>query len=129
MSQSDYIKFKRISTKLAVDNKLVYNKQPPVFAVGDYIDFKQYYLENTVMNTSPTYNYIVPTGHQIIFNMDKVVSSCPTFICSNTNRRPNRVPMSASYFTPTPSVLNWKKKNLADNQRFINCGCNRKVVI
>lgn len=130
MSQSDYIKYKKISTKLAIDNKLIGNKEPPVFEAGDYTDFMQYNLENTIINTSPTYQYIVPSGHQIVFKMDKVVSSCPTFtVCKNTNTRPSRVPMSASYYAPTPQPLNWKLSNALDKKRFIDCSCNTSLYI
>jgi hypothetical protein len=125
MSQSDYIKYKKTSTKLRIDNSSVHNKEPPVFDSSDYTDFKQYHLENTINNTSPTFNYIVPSGRHSVFGMDKVVSTCPTFIdCSNTNIRANRVPMSESRFTPTPRPLNWKKSNILKKQRFLDCICN-----
>lgn len=128
MSQSDYIKHKKTSTKLRVDNKSINNKEPHVFDSSDYIDFKQYHLENTINNTSPTFNYIVPSGHHLVFSMDKVVSNCPTFIdCNSTNLRPNRVPMSASRFTPTPPPLNWKKSNALKKQRFLDCSCNTSL--
>ena len=123
MSQSDYIRFKKTATKLALDNS-----ESPVFNVGDYIDFKQFSLENSITNTSPTYNYIVPSNRRVIFKMDKVVSSCPTFAtCKNTNTRPNRIRMSASYFTPTPQPLNWKLTNIANNGRFLDCECNTSL--
>ena len=125
MSQSDYIKFKRAATKLSIDNKSTGNKEAPVFESGDYIEFKQFNLENTILDSSPTYNYIVPAGRQIVFNMDKVVSSCPAFVvCSQTNTRPNRVPMSTSYFTPVPKPLNWKATNVLEKAQFQACGCN-----
>jgi hypothetical protein len=125
MSQSDYIKFKKTATKLSVDNRSVLNKESPVFNASDYLDFKQFNIENTVVDTNVTYNYIKSADRQIVFNMDKVVSSCPKFIvCTKTNTRPNRVPMSASYFTPTPQPLNWLKENALNNKRFTKCGCN-----
>jgi hypothetical protein len=128
MSQSDYIKFKRAATKLSIDNKSTGNKEAAVFESGDYIEFKQFNLENTILDSSPTYNYIVPSGRQIVFNMDKVVSSCPTFItCKNTNTRPNRVPMSASYFTPVPKPLNWKILNALEKTQFEACKCDTKL--
>jgi hypothetical protein len=128
MSQSDYIKYKKTSNKLAIDNKSTNNKEPPVFVSSDYIDFKQYHLENTINNTSRTFNYILPPTHKLIFNMDKVVTNCPTFIdCSNTNFRPNRVPMLQSFFTPTPPPLDWKKSNNLKKQRFLNCNCDSSL--
>jgi hypothetical protein len=128
MSQSDYIKYKKTSTKLRVDNKSINNKEPPVFVSSDYTDFKQYHLENTINNNRPTFNYIVQDGRHLVFGMDKVVSNCPTFIdCSNTNLRPNRVPMSASRFTPTPRPLNWNELNTLKKQRFLDCSCNTSL--
>jgi hypothetical protein len=125
MSQSDYIKYKKTSNKLSIDNSSLHNKEPPVFVSSDYTDFKQYHLENTINNTRPTFNYIVPSGNHLVFGMDKVVSNCPTFIdCSNTNLRPNRIPMSASRFTPTPRPLNWNELNTLKKQRFLDCSCN-----
>ena len=128
MSQSDYIKHKKTSTKLRIDNSSVNNKEPPVFDSGHYTDFKQFYLENTINNTSPIFNYIVQDGRHLVFGMDKVVSTCPTFIdCSNTNLRPNRVPMSGSQFTPTPRPLNWNELNTLKKQRLLDCSCNTSL--
>jgi hypothetical protein len=128
MSQSDYIKFKKTSTKLRIDNKSINNKEPAVFVSSDYTDFKQYHLENTIKNTSPTFNYIVQDGRQIVFGMDKVVSACPEFIdCHGTNLRPNRVPISASRFTPTPPTLDWKALNILKKRRFLDCKCDTSL--
>jgi hypothetical protein len=128
MSQSDYIKYKKTSTKLRIDNSSVHNKEPPVFVSSDYTDFKQYHLENTINNTSPTFNYIVQDGRHLVFGMDKMVSNCPTFIdCMNTNLRANRVPMSDSRFTPTPRPLNWNELNTLKKERFLDCNCNTSL--
>jgi len=128
MSQSDYIKFKKTATKLSVDNRSVGNKEPAVFDAGNYTDFKQFNIENTISNTSPTFNYIKPSGHQIVFNMDKVVTSCPTFLtCNETNTRPNRVPMSTAYYTPIPQPLNWLQENALNNKRFVDCRCKSSL--
>jgi hypothetical protein len=128
MSQSDYIKFKKTATKLRIDNTSINNKEPAVFVSSDYTDFKQFNLENTINDTSPTFNYIVQDGRHLVFGMDKVVSSCPTFVvCSNTNIRANRVPMSASRFTPTPPPLDWNSLNTLNKQRFLDCKCNTSL--
>jgi len=92
MSQSDYIKYKKVSTKLRVDNNTA--KQPPVFEQGNYLDFKEYTLENTIVNTKPVFDRVTPTGQQVVFDIYRTVTNCPTFIdCSNTNLRTNRVPI------------------------------------
>lgn len=128
MSQSDYIKYKKTSNKLRIDNTSINNKEPAVFVSSDYTDFKQFNLENTINDTSPTFNYIVQDGRHLVFGMDKVVSSCPQFIdCNGTNLRPNRVPMSASRFTPTPQPLNWNDLNTLKKQRFLDCKCDTSL--
>ena len=97
MSQSDYLNFKRVSNELKI------NKFTPVFNTKDYIDFKEYSIQNNITNTKLTYNQLCPSGYTKIFNMEKKTTSCPNFtICKSTNTRTNRVPMSQVYFTPRP---------------------------
>lgn len=116
MSQSDYIKYKRVS------NQLRNEKQPPVLNSQTLLDFEQYALENTIVNTVPALNRLVPTGRQRVFQMDKVVGNCPTFpVCHNTNLRTNRLPMSSVYFTPTPQPNNIK---IVNNSATMRTGCD-----
>jgi len=112
MSQSDYIKYKKVTNELSIAGK-----QPPVFNSSDYTDFVEYTLENTVTNTKPIFNRMTPTGKQTVFGMYKTVTACPpTFsVCSRNDLRANRVPMSSAYFTPTPQPLSWKKTKNASN--------------
>jgi len=99
MSQSDYIKYKRVATQLKID------KLSPVLSNEQYTDFKQYTIENTVINTDTLFNELLPQNTNIIFNMQKNISHCPTFpVCINTNARSYRVPMGKIYFTPRPVV-------------------------
>jgi hypothetical protein len=125
MSQSDYLKYKRVSTQLRVDTN---NKQPPVFESKNYLDFVEYNLENTITNKKVIYNMLTPSGEQIVFNMEKKVSNCPSFIgCKNTNARTNRMPMSSVYYTPTPQPLNWQQmKNKSDQKNGCKCILNSK---
>jgi len=98
MSQSDYIKYKRVATELKNTKEVL-----PVFESQDYTEYKEFSLENNITNTKTLYNQLIPPGKKIIFDMEKTTNSCPTFIiCQNTNQRPNRVPMSKVYFTPIP---------------------------
>ena len=95
MSQSDYLKHKRIATELKI------NELTPVLNSGDYTNYKQFSIENSIVNTKLQYEEIVPTGYKKIFGIVKKVSSCPTFItCTGTHARSNRVAMSTVYFTP-----------------------------
>jgi len=119
MSQSDYIKYKKVSTKLRIDNNTA--KQPRVFDQGNYLDFKEYTLENTIVNTKPVFDRVTLNGQQVVFDMYKTVTGCPTFIdCSNTNLRTNRVPMSTVYYTPTPQRLTWEQKK---NASYLKTAC------
>lgn len=123
MSQSDYLKYKRISTRLRVDNDTT--KQPPIFQSNTLSQYQQYALANSITNTKPRYNLLVPSGRQMVFGMDKVVSGCPTFpVCTNTNLRTNRVPMTcrADPSVPTPEPLNIMDRNEAVNLRN-SCKC------
>lgn len=123
MSQSDYLKYKRLSVELRVDSS--YNKMPPVLASHNYLDYKQYKLENTIVNRKTIYNRITPSGEQIVFNMNKIVTNCPNVsLCSNTQKRPNRIPLSQVYYTPKPLPLNIEQKKNARNQKN---GCKCKL--
>jgi hypothetical protein len=121
MSQSDYIKYKRVS------NQLRNEKQPPVLTSQTLLDFEQYALENTIVNTVPTWNRLVLSGQHRVFHMDKVIGNCPAFpLCHNTNQRANRLPLSTVYFTPTPQPKNIKIVNHAANLK-TGCDCRTNV--
>jgi hypothetical protein len=104
MSQSDYLKSKRISTLLRIDNQKVngVTKQPAVFTSQDLQNYTQYALTNTIVNTKPTLNRLTPKLRQRVYDMDKAVSGCPSFIiCKDTQQRNNRVLSSGGYFGAT----------------------------
>jgi len=132
MSQSDYIRHKRVATELKSvlgpniktvknsDGVTVKFQTPPVFDAEDYIEYKEYTLDNTIKNTKVCYSKLNTPGKQEIFDMTLDVSNCPVFPeCKNTNSRPNRVPMSQVYFTPTqpskyinnPTNVNYSQAN------------------
>jgi hypothetical protein len=128
MSQSDYIKYKNITTRLSVDTN---TKTPPVLNSQDYSDYKEYVLENTVQNSKTIYRRITPTNSQVVLNMDKNLSlvqnigtstsNCPSFLlCNNTNSRTNRIPLSTVYCKPTPKPLNWQQKK---NASYLKTAC------
>ena len=99
MSQSDYIKYKRVSTQLAN------NKFPPIFDPENYVDYKEYSLENTIFNTRYRYNQLIPPNKTIVFDMEKSVSNtcAQNFaVCKNTNLRSNKIPLLRSQITPKP---------------------------
>ena len=123
MSQSDYLKYKHVSTRLRVDNNTT--RQPPVFASNTLTQNQQYALLNSITNTKPRYNQLVLPGRQPVFNMEKVVGGCPTFpVCKDTNTRTNRVPMTCRVdpSIPTPEPLTITDRNEAVNMKN-ECKC------
>lgn len=88
MSQSDYLKHKRIANELSIDHSL---NHLPVLESQNYTSYRSYALKNDIVNTKTILNRITPSNKQIIFDVEKTVSGCPDFIdCSNTHLRPNR---------------------------------------
>ena len=130
MSQSDYIKYKKINTVLQVDAN---DNFLPVLNSQEYSDYKEHVLENTIENSKTIYRRITPSTTQVVLDMDKrkslvqnmgtLTTNCPSFImCNGTNNRPYRVPMSDVYFTPTPQPLNWQQTKNASWQK-TGCKC------
>lgn len=116
MSQSDYIKYKRVSNELFIDNKITNNKLSPVLSSQKYIDFSQYNTITTIPNDTPTFNTVNLLGTQEIFGINRVVKNCPAFItCKKTNTRPNRTLLSTIYSDPTP-----QPKTIKDTKNKVN---------
>ena len=106
MSQSDYLKYKRIANQLRIDNQIdvgmTDTKQEPIFTSQNLTNYKQYALNNTIINTKPTLNRITLNSRLRVYDMDKKVSGCPTFIvCKDTQNRNNRVLSTGAYFGST----------------------------
>lgn len=92
MSQSDYIKHKRTSNELRI------NELPNLLEYNHYNSYKGYSLENTIINTKIRYNQLIPSGRIDIWNMEKTVSNCSTFIiCRNTHTRSNKKTYPLNY--------------------------------
>ena len=98
MSQSDYIKYKKVSNLMKIDTN---NKQPPVITEDNYIMFKQYNLVNSIVDTKVKYNVLTPSGTQDVFGILRNPQNCPTMLfCRNTNLRSNRIPMLEIHSIP-----------------------------
>jgi hypothetical protein len=129
MSQSDYIEYKRTSRQLADFNQNS-PKMPAVLNMNTYVSYKKFSLENTIINTAPSYLKVVPPNTPVVFGMVKqCASSEPTFtLCSGTDQRPNR-PDPSSDFVPsfrTPAVGTISKQNIMKwypiaNTKLCNC--------
>lgn len=88
MSQSDYIRYKKTSNKLSEVKKM-----DNILSSQDYIEFKQYTLESSIVNTLPTLNQIALPNQNRIFDIERKITSCPINnfkICNKTQNRPNR---------------------------------------
>ncbi len=124
MSQSDYIKHKRISYELTEQRKLA-----PVFNAGKYTEYKEYSLENTIYSSTINYDKIIPVNTPVIFGIQyNNVQNCPGLIlCSSTNTRPNRVPMVGTFIRPSSILPTLNKfdpiRKKSDISKLNYCSC------
>ena len=124
MSQSDYLKYKKVSNIMNIDTN---KKQPPVITGDNYVMYKQYNLVNSIVNTKTLYNVLDVSGIQIIYDIRRNPTYCPSmYFCQDTNLRSNRVPMLEVYYTPKcmPLTIKDKKKILDTNKSTCNCTLN-----
>ena len=130
MSQGDYIKRKQVAQTLRADGLHTPNRFPAIFSSQDLLDYQQYQIVNNDSNTKINYNLITPPNKKIIFDMERNVTNCPTFVvCNNTNTRPNRVlnPVADCPFSNQP--LTWKEtKNTIDDKTLCICQLKRKHI-
>lgn len=100
MSQSDYITYKKMKL---LNNEINQTPSPfpNVIPSNQYNDFKDFYLENTIINKKTIYHQLTPPNKQIIFNMEvQDISNCTFYgFCKNTNQRKNRVLQPRNIFT------------------------------
>jgi hypothetical protein len=91
MSQSDYIKYKRVAVELKNQAKNL----APVIGAGQYVDYKAFTIENTIINTKPEYTKLTPVNSVNVFGMQmNNPSLCSQFtLCTGTNSRVNRKPL------------------------------------
>ena len=123
MSQSDYITYKR-SQMIWKNGKLPTTLDPSM-----YESFKDYALENTVVNQKLSYSQLQPTNTQNVYNMEiKQANYCHPFsICNNTNQRTNRIAMHPVK-TIQPGI--YKKIQTVyccHCAQGRNCYCNKKI--
>lgn len=116
MSQSDYLRRKRVVTVLKNDSA-----ENPVYNSRQLLDFKQYQVENSVVSNNITYKRMLASGEQNIFGMERDVSNCPSFECKNTSQRTNRVLHTGRMYDD--HTLNWHEKNALNNAREPWCKC------
>ena len=82
MSQSDFIKYKKVYTELKI------NKLPRILSSHESTMYKQFTLENMIDSSNNTleYNRIIPTNKKIIFDIEtnSLDATFSSFLC---NRR------------------------------------------
>lgn len=117
MSQSDYLKRKRIATTLRNDST-----RYPVFSERNLLDFKQFSLENSITHDKELINRVLPENKRLVFNIEQTVDSCPSFIvCTGTHARPNRQPLVGKLCQIFP--LTWQEQKEASEIKYNQCAC------
>ena len=128
MSQSDYLKRKQIAQILRTDSGSgVDNHQPAVLSSQQILEYKQYQIINDINNDSINYNLITPANKKNIFDMERDVNGCPSFIvCNNTNNRPNRVLNNITSCAVQYLPLTWQDlKNKKNKNKICKCTLKR----
>jgi len=86
MSQSDRLTY--------LKNKFILKEQTklsPILSLTSYLQFKNYQLTNTIINSKPTLNNLSLTNTHFFYGIPVNPTNCTPFIeCINTNQRPNR---------------------------------------
>jgi hypothetical protein len=116
MSQSDYLRRKKMSNVLNLDSSA-----DPIYDSKQYLDFKQYQIENQTVSTNVSYRKITPSNVQNILNMEKKVANCPEFLLCDPSTRPNRIPHKGPMCGNTP--LNWWEVKEKTNLKQLWCKC------
>jgi hypothetical protein len=107
MSQSDYIQRKRLMSQVASKNRTPIDRgdNPAVLSSQLLTNLKQYDLENTIVNTLPRFNQLVPSSDIRIMEMNlrQPADACKTYrTCNedtfNTSSLPGRVLVKTFYY-------------------------------
>jgi len=122
MSQGDYIRYKRLANDLRNQSENL----PPVIESGQYINYKAFTLENTILSNKLTHTKIIPPSSVNVFGIQRNnPSSCSTFIlCSGTNSRANRRPLLGTQIAAQPLPV--IKPHITTDKHF--CCKNEKLL-
>jgi hypothetical protein len=134
MSQSDYIRHKKLSAELKEISKL-----SKVLESQKYTAYKEYSLENTIYSVKDVYYKFIPEGTQFVYEMIRNnANNCSDMsFCSLTDLRANRVNGNGDYLNPVfgqmyepkpmrPLALKTIKTNNPEKvsiQNHIKCKC------
>jgi len=126
MSQGDYLKRKQVAHALRIDGGNTNNNQPAVFGSHDLLRYKQYQIVNDDSSTTVNYNLIKPADTKLVFDMERKVANCPTFVvCKDTDTRPNRVLTADTGCKVQIHPLSWEAKKNVPNKTEL-CVCQLK---
>lgn len=126
MSQGDYLKRKQVAHALRIDGGNTNNNQPAVFGSHDLLRYKQYQIVNDDSSTTVNYNLIKPADTKLVFDMERKVANCPTFVvCKDTDTRPNRVLTADTGCKVQIRPLSWEAKKNVPNKTE-SCVCQLK---
>jgi len=125
MSQSDYIRYKRVNNEMAEMAKFP-NKMPSILDSGKYILYKEYSLENTIVKHIEEYDKLVSPNYPIVFGMIKkcAVPEENMIMCRGTDRRPNRILVTNTPMLTKPRVNDIPKQSrmkwntIQDNKKY-----------
>ena len=82
-SQSDYMKYKRVSVQLK--NLIEY---PNVINSSSHTDFMGFQLENTITDTNIMYNKLLSPNYRNVFGMARFPQYCSQYaLCYNKNSK------------------------------------------
>ena len=131
MSQSDYLKRKQTAQILRTDGGVgVNNHHPAIFSSQELLKYKQYQIINDDSSTTINYNLIKPTDTKLVFDMERKVENCPTFIvCKDTDNRPNRVLNTGTGCKVKLHPLTWEQqKNIPNSTKLCICQLKQKHI-
>ena len=111
MSQSDYIRYKRVAVELKDQSRNL----APVINSSQYINYKAFTLENTILNTKQDYTKLTPSNSVNIFGMQmNNPGNCSMFtLCTGTNSRVNRKPLTGTQSAAQPLPIVQPHKTLS----------------
>jgi len=129
MSQSDYIRLKRVSQKLKDLNQTP--NVPYQISPSEYVEYMNYQLSNTIVNTNINYNKLNPKNTITVFNIpvpNAIISGnynttpCQTYkVCrtgtgDTTTNRPNH-------------ITSWTTGNLSIPAQYTSAINNKRNII
>jgi len=97
MSQSDYILRKKIASQVASKNRTPIDRgdNPSILSCQLLTLLKQYDLENTIVNTRPRFNQLVPSTDLRVMEMNlrQPITACKTYrTCNGDKYNTNSLP-------------------------------------